>query len=87
MKIYYKHYRVRQGHKQRKGPPPVIESYRRGQTDWIPMGRGGLTSCTILSDDNNKILAHGKALCSMSDNFNYKIGRDIARGRAEKQLQ
>lgn len=93
MKIYYEHFRVMVWQKpsanKRKGRPylSMLERFRRGRTKWLPYERGGHTVCTIRDDEDNKILGVGAATCSMSDNFNYKIGRDIARGRAEKKLE
>lgn len=50
----------------------------------LPHERGGKTVCEIIddSDKENKLIAVGVAVCSMSDNFSYKRGRDIAYGRA-----
>jgi hypothetical protein len=45
-----------------------------------------MTVCTILNELGNMI-AIGEAMCSYSDNFNYKRGRDIALGRALAYLE
>ena len=50
-----------------------------------PLPRGGLTVCTI-RDDNGIILSADIALCSMSDNFCYKTGRQISYERAMSKL-
>jgi hypothetical protein len=47
---------------------------------------GGATEALILDEENNP-LAIGLADCSPRDAFNKKIGRDIAVGRAVKQLK
>lgn len=46
---------------------------------------GGLTVAQIY--DGEKLIAEGTALCSPDDNFNKKIGRAIATGRALKELR
>ncbi len=84
MKIYYNYYRVPEDFKRRKGRPAILVPFKRGQETWTPASRGGAVDCAI-HDDNNRIVAQGKSTCSMADNFNYRIGRDIARGRAEKE--
>lgn len=45
-----------------------------------------ITIC-YLHDDNTGITTRGIALCSRKNEFNYKIGRDIALGRAKAALQ
>jgi hypothetical protein len=50
-----------------------------------PAVKGGLTECELL-DDADTVVAHGSALCSDHDNYNRRIGRDIALGRALKRL-
>ena len=45
--------------------------------------KGGKTIAHIY-DVNDKLVATGIAECSNNDNFNYRIGRDIALGRALK---
>lgn len=47
--------------------------------------RGGKTICLIENDDY-VVVARGEAYCSDLDNFCYRIGRDIAFGRALKAL-
>lgn len=53
-----------------------------------PHPRGGKTVCRIIDDSDKQdklvIVAIGVAVCSMSDNFSYKRGRDIAYGRASR---
>lgn len=48
--------------------------------------RGGSTAAYIY-DKDGKLLAEGFSFCSDEDNFNYKLGRDIAIGRALKELR
>ena len=89
------------GHK-RRGEPSVLYRYGRGVgwlekssgtggNEWKnikTLARGGKTVCEIVDDSNkeNKLIGIGVAVCSMSDNFNYKRGRDIAVGRARAGL-
>lgn len=50
-----------------------------------PSHHGGRT-VAIVYDRNDEVIATGVATCSMSDRFNYKIGRQIALGRALSKL-
>jgi hypothetical protein len=56
----------------------------RGSTGKVSP-RGGWTEVRVLLPDGT--LVRGTALCSEKDNFSKKIGRDIALGRALKQLE
>ena len=49
-----------------------------------PFPRGGKTVCLVTLSDGRK--AEGVALCSMADQFCYRIGRDISKGRAMHAL-
>ncbi|MHC4748338.1 MAG: hypothetical protein ACYTFW_00555 [Planctomycetota bacterium] len=51
-----------------------------------PMPRGGMTVCEVLDADGN-LIVEGRAICSLADNFNYRLGREIALGRAVMQLE
>jgi len=51
-----------------------------------PTSKGGHVTCRIL-DNNGDLIAYGNANCSYADNFCYRIGREIALGRAKKQLE
>jgi hypothetical protein len=53
--------------------------------DMQPHPKGGKTVCVVTLEDGETKLV-GVAYCSWADNFNYKLGRDIARGRALAQL-
>jgi len=73
-----------------RGKPKFVIRYFRGHgfgpsAKGIPASRGGMTCCDIYDDEGIR-LASGRASCSFADNFNYKTGRDIAVGRAEKEL-
>ena len=92
MKAVYRYYRV----------PELLEAGRRGRPRaddlfpfprgngqkpaWRPAPRGGAAECDLL-DDDGKLLSTGRAECSLADAFCYRIGRDIARGRAWKKLE
>ena len=93
MKKVISHYRVPQssykGQTRGRPSPVVLHRYYRGDgfhslADMKPCSRGGMTFCDIF--DGEKLVAIGTAKCSYADNFDYKIGRDIAIGRAEKNL-
>lgn len=61
-----------------------VYHYTRGESKWEPTHYGGLTICYIYSGDH--LVALGEAQCSTKDQFCYKIGRAIAKGRALKEL-
>ena len=46
-----------------------------------PYERGGMTQCNLI-DEGGSVVGVGIAVCSWADNFNYRIGRAIAVGRA-----
>lgn len=50
-----------------------------------PLGRGGFTTCSLV-DAAGYVVAQGHAECHENDNFNRKLGRTIALGRALKDL-
>lgn len=52
----------------------------------VPLATGGVTEA-ILVDENGKDLCSAMAVCNTKDHFNKRIGRDIATGRALKQLE
>ena len=54
--------------------------YMRGVSDWEPHECGGVTICHAYNE--KEFLAMGLAFCSMKDNFSYRLGREIAKGRA-----
>lgn len=59
--------------------------YQKGISDWEPGSNGGLVCCFI-RNGNGELIAGGEAWCHPRDVFNYRIGRDISRGRALKAL-
>ena len=50
-----------------------------------PAGKGGYTECVVL-DEGGAEVAVGVAVCSLKDSFEYKVGRDLALGRAMEKL-
>jgi hypothetical protein len=48
-------------------------------------GKGGSTIALIYDDVNDIEVARGVAECSPGDNFNRRLGREIALGRAIKK--
>ena len=77
-----------------KGKPKSGHLYRykrgigfskNGFYNYRPLSKGGQVICSIGNENGRS--AFGIANCSYSDNFCYKIGREIALGRAKKQLK
>lgn len=70
--------------------PNVLEykckRYMRGVTQWKPHEHGGATLCLVFGNGDES-LAWGLAFCCMKDNFSYRLGREIARGRALAALK
>lgn len=63
--------------------PQSKDSRKLFSINWQPYIKGGKVVCTIIDRDN---VFTGVSICSMADNFSYKIGRRIALGRALKLL-
>jgi len=65
--------------------------YQRGTTWWTPHPKGGFTECYLQRkrDDgkDGELIGYGFALCSELDQFCYRTGRSIARGRARKMAR
>lgn len=73
------------------GEHSLVRWYRKDHKEsyFTPETKGGKTEVIIqVFDEHGDPLAKfvGVALCSMKDNFCYRIGREIAFGRALKQL-
>ena len=91
MKMSFEYYRVPGAYTvPPKGRPSVIclHKYERGKgfvMDMFdanpPRSKGGCTICDININGNTYT---ARAYCSHSDNFSYKLGRDISLGRAMK---
>lgn len=81
LKIAIKHYRVPlwavKGRK--KGPPSdLIPDAERRHKKIAVSNRGGKTVATLFNAEYGHVMATGVSVCSMSDNFDYQIGRDKA---------
>ncbi len=61
------------------------DDFESGMIELIALPRGGMSICLIYLGSGITII--GKSICSMSDNFCYKTGREIAYGRAMKKLK
>jgi hypothetical protein len=48
--------------------------------------RGGSTTIELTTPDKTQTVI-GKSVCSLEDNYNRKVGAEIALGRALKQLE
>jgi len=72
---------------KKKGRPLYLNRYYRSKPNFKPASKGGAVICRIFKSETAKNqIAEGLAECSMSDNFNYKLGRAIALGRAKSEL-
>ena len=96
MRFVYKHFRFGwiadnltvdpclELHRGRHG---VAGHYQRSVSKWTPREKGGYTICYVYSGVVEKqLLAIGTAECSPKDNFCYRTGREIARGKALLEL-
>ena len=93
----FEYYRVvdAQDYYPEKGAPrkSSLERYFRSDgfhycKGFPPRARGGKTICYLYKDCGNEgPVGASAAVCSMSDNFCYRTGRDIALGRALKALE
>jgi hypothetical protein len=59
-----------------------LRRYYRNFKNFKPQVKGGKTIFRIIADEGEFV---GIAECSDKDNYCYRIGRDIAFGRANKQ--
>ena len=94
-RTYFEYFRVPEGFDiPKKGKPASRDliKYFRGEgfdepyvKEALPSSKGGQVCCSI--GDETGTAAYGVANCSYADNFCYKIGREIALGRAKKQLE
>ena len=94
--IKIKHYRMPQPGEWQgdvpKGPQMIKEFvrknvkryYRHNDNGFEPYDKGGLTVCSVFAGD--VLVVCDEAVCSLSDNFSYKRGVQIAKGRALKRL-
>lgn len=85
-RVYYKHYRYFDTEHNGNfvtDDVEIIRPYTRGQTAWQPTCKGGRTECHLIVNEQLEII--GVANCSLKDNFNYRLGRAIAFGRAMKK--
>jgi len=87
MEIKYIHFRVPSFvgvNLPKNGKVKHADTFRYSRSSphyFKPYERGGATVCGIYRDDG-VLLGKGLAICSMSDNFCYKTGRDLAFSRA-----
>lgn len=93
MKAKYIHYRIPDGnfpHDASYIHPIMLSVYNRKWQEFYnpfdrqfkPFPRGGMTECVIYDTVGNRY--RGTAYCSLSDNFCYKTGRELAYERAYK---
>ncbi len=86
LKIAIYHYRVpyygvvtMNGRQRVKGPPVVFvrDDVRKAKKIGVS-NRGGKTIAFVYDGDSGYVMATGLAVCSMSDNYNYRVGREKA---------
>jgi hypothetical protein len=93
MKISYQHFRLEKEDYNIligmgvKGSTPQswTKRLKRNEVrDWQPSEKGGYTICFL--DTENGQTFTGISNCSLRENYNKKVGRNIALGRAMKQM-
>lgn len=93
-KVTVRHWRIPEAffYTDTDQPNIMVRWYRKDKDkrNWqVAHEKGGKTEVAIdVFDEHGDPLARfvGVALCSMKDNFCYKLGREIAMGRAFKQF-
>lgn len=85
-KIYVTHFRYTDGYKLHPilKNPVLMPAKEIRESKLGFHSKGGMTEVFVTLSDGREALGH--ALCSRKDNFNRKIGRNIALGRALKEL-
>lgn len=65
----------------------TMKEYSGSRNKWLsPLG--GCTEARIIDHENdNKIILIAYAYCSIKDNYNRSIGREISKGRALKAFE
>lgn len=94
-KVFVKHWRIDKENQPKKmvSKPPdgLLCRYSKSNIVWFcPTTKGGKTEVTIqvFDEHNDPVIKFvGVANCSLKDNFCYKLGREVATGRAKKQLE
>jgi hypothetical protein len=76
-----KGYKVRVIHSREYYIKPTISGYSKEL-----LAQGGSTTIEITTPDK-QVNVFGKAVCSLSDNFNRRVGNEIALGRAIEELK
>lgn len=89
VKVTFQHFRVvnlpqcwPKSRRDRMPEDSDLEQYSRKRHPFAAATFGGKTIATLKEKETDTVLAVGAAWCSMSDNFNYKTGREIALARA-----
>ena len=59
---------------------PLMTRYQLQESGMVPLTKGGKTIVTLIRDGN--VVGRGEATCRNDENFNKKLGRTIAIGRA-----
>lgn len=67
-----------------KGKPEHAMPYRKSKPPFKPYPKGGAVVCKLWAE--NTLVGVGISECSMSDNFCYKVGRNIAYTRAKHHM-
>ena len=69
-RVAFKHYRIPVGWEYE----PL--HYRRKRSKWTPQPKGGKTECFLYFQ--GRLVARGETVCSLSDNYSYREGREWA---------
>ena len=71
---------------RQQGYKVKVLHFRRPQNLVDFHARGGSTTIELITPDK-MITVTGKSICCLEDNYNRKVGADIALGRAIKELE
>ena len=64
---------------------PIVSSKQLKTSYTTKLSKGGSTVIEVTTPDKSRTVI-GKSVCSINENFNRKLGNNIALGRAIKQL-
>lgn len=64
------------------GAKILASSRQIREQNLVPLSKGGMTAVQIVDTETEEVLAEGEALCRETEDFNKRLGRTIAYGRA-----
>lgn len=62
--------------------PALVSQDTINKMNLTPLNKGGMTEVQLINPDTEEVIAAAQAECSMKDDFNKRLGRIIAHGRA-----